>query len=60
MKSKSQLQQEYCELKKLPMFAPDDGICFSCDKNIYDKLTEEQVSTELITGCPFCNTSYCE
>jgi predicted nucleic acid-binding Zn-ribbon protein len=42
-----------------PAFAPSDGICWACHRQIYDRISLETASTELITGCPFCNRSYC-
>lgn len=44
----------YCKENKLPMFAPEDGICFSCNRRINDK------GDDLITGCESCNYSFCE
>ena len=58
--SLAKLQIQYCIDKGYPLFAPEDGICFSCNQDIYSKLSEEEASTKHITGCPFCNTSYCE
>ena len=67
-------QKEYCEEKKYPHFAPHDGRCYRCRENIY-KLIEhtntngtkyktgipvEKASSELITGCPHCNSTYCD
>jgi hypothetical protein len=69
-----------------PHFAPSDGVCFRCHKNIYQNIgwrkqdlwTRTQVclddsevnyvtgipleraSSQLITGCPHCNRSYCD
>jgi len=68
-----------------PHFAPSDGVCFRCHKNIYqnfgwkdegysrklagldgeevDRITGislEKASSQLITGCPHCNRSYCD
>ena len=34
------------------------GKCFKCHKQIFEKITLEEASNELITGCPFCNYSY--
>lgn len=47
-------QKEYCKKNNQPMFAPSDGICWSCGKLIND------TDKELITGCSRCNRSYCE
>jgi hypothetical protein len=49
-------QKNYCATKKLPMFAPIN--CYFCNINIYDKITIEKASSELITGCPHCHHSF--
>ena len=65
------LQKQYCERNNLLYFAPHDGYCFFCGKNIYvpikypynDLVTGysvEYASSHLITGCPHCNRSYCD
>lgn len=56
-------QKKYAEEKKAPHFAPMNGVCFRCKKQIYCKISErghslETASTELITGCPHCNYSF--
>jgi len=54
-------QKTYCTVKKVPLFIPFNGICFSCKKNIFDdEKTTKIAHTEHITGCPFCNYSFCE
>lgn len=65
-------QHDYQEDKGLPDFAPDDGKCWRCKKNIYQALETlqdhkfrktgicvEEAGSELITGCPHCNYSFC-
>jgi hypothetical protein len=47
-------QIKYCKDNNLPMFAPKDGRCFSCGKEIND------TDKKHITGCPYCNYSFCE
>lgn len=32
--------------------------CFSCHKNIYEYLNEEDVTEYSITGCPVCHRSF--
>lgn len=64
-------QAEYLSENEIPHFPPRDGICWSCNSNIYEEQTREvngktystgipleQAKTELITGCPHCNRSY--
>lgn len=52
-------QKELCNKNDYPHFAPGDGNCFRCHNNIYDKISLEKAKTQLITGCPHCNYSYC-
>lgn len=54
-------QEQYANEKKLPLFAPSDGQCYSCRRNIYDdERTLAEAGHTLITGCPFCCRSYCD
>lgn len=65
-------QDWYCRTKILPHFAPDDGVCWDCRQNIYSEkgktrcgketngITVESAAGHLITGCPFCNRTYCD
>lgn len=54
-------QEEFCEKNGYPKFAPRDGVCYSCNKNIYDdEATAKFADSHLITGCPFCSKSYCD
>ena len=47
-------QQKYCKEKGIPMFAPIDGRCFKCGKQIPD------TNEKHITGCPHCCKSFCD
>ncbi len=49
-------QAELCSRHGLPHFAPFDGVCWSCRRQIYEELD----GTGLVTGCPFCFRSYCD
>ena len=89
-------QSAYCKKKGLPHFAPSDGVCWRCHRQIFQLYghkgkdwepkeitfgwrqteaissiegeeyeyitgyTNEEAATELITGCPHCNRSYCD
>jgi hypothetical protein len=53
-------QEKYCTENNIPLFAPSDGECFDCDKQIYNKITLEEAGSKHITGCPYCAYSYCE
>jgi len=62
-------QKEYCESRKFPLFAPENGVCWNCRKNIYEEIKgqygftgydTERAMLSHITGCPHCHRSYCE
>ncbi len=63
--AQKKLQQE----KGYPDFAPADGRCYNCRRQIYSEIDRgpyktgisvERASGDLITGCPHCHHSYCE
>ena len=56
---KKEVQKLHCKEKNLPHFAPHDGKCFCCKRQIYDKLNLEDCK-EHITDCPYCHTSFCD
>ena len=49
-------QREACEREHVPDFVPDNGICYSCHRQVYDA---DNLSFP-ITGCPFCHRSFCD
>lgn len=49
-------QIKLCEDNNYPHFAPKNGVCWSCRKNIFTKKT----GTNHITACPHCYTTYCD
>jgi predicted nucleic acid-binding Zn-ribbon protein len=53
-------QKQYCAAAQVPNFAPHDGICFSCHRQIYENMSLERAGSDHITGCPRCNRSYCD
>ena len=63
-------QKAYCEREETPHFAPNDGFCYYCNRNIYDAIKNrngrtygvsvEKAGSTLITGCPHCNYSFVE
>ena len=65
-------QDSYCTQHEVPMFAPSDGICYHCGRNIYDPITYrgredhtygisvEEAGKRLISSCPHCNYSFVE
>lgn len=43
-------------------FSPVDGVCPSCHNHIaegHKAVTLKQLGSSIITGCPYCNTSFC-
>ena len=56
--SKIQAQLKHADDEKLPLFAPSDGLCFNCGKQIYNRISMEKASSELITYCPYCGRAY--
>ncbi|HBB9121083.1 hypothetical protein HW877_09400 [Serratia marcescens] len=62
-------QDKYCKENNAPHFAPNNGICFRCKRDIYLKIDNgifitgisvRRAGSELVTGCPHCNRSYCD
>ncbi len=64
-------QKKYCADNGLPRFAPYDGVCCFCRRNIYDKAERYDGSISpgidiieagrtLITGCPHCHRTFCD
>ena len=49
-------QADLCAKSGLPHFAPANGVCWSCGRQIYEELD----GTSFVTGCPFCHRSYCD
>jgi hypothetical protein len=52
----SRAQADLCASRGLPLFAPQDGVCWSCRRQIYEELDGKS----FVTGCPFCHRSYCD
>ena len=57
---KAKAQQEYCTTNGVPMYSPSDGICYYCDKQIYEDIKLEVAESSLITRCPYCHYSFVE
>jgi hypothetical protein len=54
-------QKKYCTAKKIPMFIPLNGTCYSCNEDIFTHLqTAINSDKKLITRCPFCSKSFCD
>lgn len=56
--NKIKAQNKYCRENSIPRFAPFDGKCFGCKRNIYERYTIGEASKGLLTGCPWCNMSF--
>lgn len=44
-------------------FAPYDGKCYRCDRNIAEgkkAITLETLGDYIITGCQYCHYSFCD
>ena len=54
------LQEKFCTLSGFPHFAPGNGVCYKCGKQIYEKISTEEAETKLVTSCPHCNNSFIE
>ena len=59
IEDKIKAQERRIKEKGYPYFPPRTGQCFKCSRQIYDRISYEKASKELITGCPFCNYSFC-
>jgi hypothetical protein len=60
-----QAQAMYCEIHKLPFFAPGygtRGCCPHCHNPIFiiGGISVEEAGETLITGCPYCHYSFVE
>lgn len=63
-------QEAYCDEHECPMFAPRNGLCYRCGRNIFLPtnardgavfgITVESAGKRLITSCPHCNYSFVE
>lgn len=60
-------QKNYCKENEIPHFAPYDGRCYRCHKQIYEEIkhdnystgiTVEEAGSGLVTGCPHCHYSF--
>ncbi len=58
VQDKIKAQKEYCERTKTPFFAPTNGICWRCGRQIFTEINLERAGNSLVTGCPFCHRSY--
>jgi len=52
-------QEKLCEERGLPHFAPRSGVCWSCQRQIYDP-DGGYNGASFVTGCCWCHRSYCD
>lgn len=60
MNEKTTGKSTYPKTAGSPLYAPEDGICWFCKRNIYWRIPVEKAGTELVVGCPHCFRSYCD
>jgi len=51
-------QRKFCNHNNLPYIVPEDGICFRCKKQIYEKISFQKASKKHIRRCPYCYLNY--
>jgi uncharacterized Zn-finger protein len=51
-------QKKYCETHQVPMFVHPRGLCWNCNRQVFEQITIEKAGSELVTGCPFCHRSF--
>ena len=56
----AEAQREYCRREGFPLFAPYDGICWRCGRDIYERVGVKGAGRELATYCPHCHVSFVE
>jgi hypothetical protein len=59
-------QRTLCKSLMYPHFAPNNGICWKCHRNIYqnykigDHISKGYDGKVYVTGCQHCHKSYCD
>ena len=55
-------QRKYCFNTNAPCFISYDGRCFACGAYIFGPrgISREEAGKRLITGCPYCQRSFCD
>ncbi len=55
-------QRKYCFDHDAPMFLSYDGRCFSCGAYVFGPrgIPPAEAGKRLITGCPYCQRSFCD
>lgn len=60
VEEKKELQRKYCKENGYPHFAPRNGKCWHCGRQIYNRISIARAANTLITSCDWCNKSFCE
>lgn len=55
-----EVQKNLCKQRGTICFIDSDGVCFHCHRNIFDEggLDIVKAGKDIITGCPYCKTSF--
>ena len=65
-------QERYCNEHEIPVFAPCNGWCNHCGRNIYEPYTYwgredrtfgfsvEDAGSRHLTSCPHCHSTFCD
>lgn len=53
----ARLQKQYCENTGAPHFAPNSGVCWKCNKNIYEELPKVYHNLDGSTKTIMCGIS---
>ena len=55
---KIRAQIAFCKSIGTEYFAPLNGKCYRCGRDIYEKISLEDAGTRLVTGCRHCHYSF--
>jgi len=61
IEAKKAAQKTFWEQSGTPHFAPENGVCDYCERQIYQDLgVSLNDAKKLVTGCPLCHRSFCD
>lgn len=58
IKRKIEAQEKFCGGINSPFYAPRNGICWRCGKQIFDMIDVTMAGSKIVSGCPYCHRSY--
>lgn len=58
--NKYTLQQALCDALGRINLVPEEGYCWHCGQNIWNKISTEEAAGKYITYCPYCHHSFAE